>query len=92
MAQNNRILLRILGLLTVIVGAAILTWIGYNIFVEWQPQARGNPFFSSLVSVLLINVGIIWVKGKTVQEEILSIPRPVIVIWTILALFYQFLG
>ncbi len=88
--NNFKITLRIFGLLTTLIGVAILTWIGYNIFIQWQPQAKGNPVLASLVSVLLINVGIIWFRGKTMQEEKIVIPRVIIIVWLILSLVYQF--
>ena len=91
MANNLRITLRILGLLATLTGVAILTWIGYNVFIEWQPQAQGNPVFSSLVSILLINVGVIWLKGKTMQEGRIILLRIVIAVWLVLGLVYQFL-
>ena len=90
MNKDPQILLRTFGLLTALTGLAIFTWIVYNVFIEWQPQAKGNPVFSSLVSVLLINVGIIWLRGKTMQEEKIIIPQPVIIIWLVLGLVYQF--
>ncbi len=88
--NDFKITLRILGLLATLTGVAILIWIGYNVFIQWQPQAKGNPVFSSLVSVLLINVGIIWLRGKTMQEEKIIIPRVIIIAWLILGLVYQF--
>ena len=90
MVNNTKILLKISGLFAILSGIAILTWIGYNVFIEWQPQAKGNPFLSSLVSVLLINVGTIWLRGKTMQEERIIIPRLVIIVWLVLGLVYQF--
>ena len=90
MANDLKIILRIFGLLATLTGLAILTWIGYNVFIEWQPQAQGNPVFSSLVSILLINVGVIWLKGKTMQEGKIIIPRIVIMIWLVLGLVCQF--
>lgn len=90
MINDTKMSLRLFGLLAALIGLATLIWVGYNIFVEWQPQAKGNPLFSSLASVLLINVGIIWLKGKTMQEERIIIPRLVIIVWLILGLIYQF--
>lgn len=91
MANDLKIILRLLGLLATVTGLAIFAWIGYNIFIEWQPQAQGNPVFSSLVSLLLVNVGIIWLKGKTMQDGKIIIPKIVIIIWFVLGVAYQIL-
>jgi hypothetical protein len=44
-----KILLRMSGFVVFLCGAAILLWIGYNVFIEWQPEAKGNPVLSFLL-------------------------------------------
>ena len=90
MANDLKISLRIFGLLATLIGIGVLIWIGYNVFIEWQPEAKGNPILSSLVSALLINIGLIWLRGKTMQEGKIIFPRIVIAVWFVLGLAYQF--
>ena len=55
---------RLLGGIVLLLGIVLVLWIGYNLFVSMQPQARGrNPIPAMLVSAGLISVGIKWVRG-----------------------------
>ena len=84
-----KIILRLIGLLAIIFGVAILFWIGYNIFIAWQPEAKGNPIISSTVAILLINVGVIWLQGKTLEVNRIAIPRIMIVVLLVLSCLYE---
>jgi hypothetical protein len=54
-----------LGIIALIMGAAILLWVGYNLFIERQPQAEGmNPLPGVIVSLAFLFVGIAWVRGR----------------------------
>jgi hypothetical protein len=56
---------RVFGVVALLMGSAILLWIGYNLFIETQPEARGrNPILPIGVSVAMITVGIMWIRGK----------------------------
>jgi len=56
---------RILGTLAFLLGAAILGWVGYNYFIEMQPQAKGrNPIPALVFSTLAILLGLSWMRTK----------------------------
>jgi hypothetical protein len=58
---------RVFGVIALLMGSAILLWVGYNLFVEMQPEAKGkDPLLAVGFSVVLITVGIMWVRGKQV--------------------------
>ena len=49
---------KVLGLLIAAAGVVLLAWIGYNLFVEMQPEARGrNPVGPAVFALVLIGVG-----------------------------------
>ena len=55
----------IFGVIALLFGSAILLWVGYNIFIEMQPEARGrNPVPAIGVGSAMIYVGINWIRGK----------------------------
>ena len=86
-----KIFLRIIGFLAFLLGVTIVLWIGYNVFIEWQPEAKGNPILSFAVSILMMNVGILWMQGKTLQEAGLTIPRKFMGALLITAILYEVL-
>ncbi len=56
---------KIFGVITVIIGISILAWIGYNYFIEMQPEAEGrNPIVPLIFSCTAIFVGSKQVLGK----------------------------
>ena len=56
---------RIFGVLILLIGSAILLWVGYNFFIEMQPEAQGrNPLPPIGLSGAMIYVGIMWIRGK----------------------------
>lgn len=56
---------RIFGVIALLMGSAILLWVGYNLFIEMQPEARGHsPLPAIGISVAMIIVGIMWIRGK----------------------------
>jgi hypothetical protein len=56
---------RILGVIALLMGSAILLWVGYNLLIETQPEARGrNPVLPIGVSVAMISVGVMLIRGK----------------------------
>ena len=57
-----------LGVIAVSMGAAILLWVGYNLFIERQPVAEGrSPIPALIFSVAAIGVGIRWILRKSVE-------------------------
>ena len=59
-------LLRLLGLSAILIGGAMILWIGYNFFIERQPETEGkNPILGILVALGLIRVGMVWIRGRT---------------------------
>jgi hypothetical protein len=58
---------RVFGVIALFMGCAILLWVGYNLLIERQPEAQGrNPLPAIGVSIAMIWVGIMWVRGKQV--------------------------
>jgi hypothetical protein len=58
---------RLLGVIALLMGSAILLWVGYNLFIERQPESKDmNPLPAIGFSVVLIVVGVLWVRGKPV--------------------------
>ena len=56
---------RVLGVIALLMGCAILLWVGYNLLIERQPEAQGrNPLPAIAVSAAMIWVGIMWVRGE----------------------------
>ena len=56
---------KMLGLMALVIGGMILAWIGYNYFVEMQPEAEGrNPLVPVLFSVCLLGYGFISLFSK----------------------------
>ncbi|GEM_PF-2471903 len=59
---------RIAGVFVLLLAAVLLGWIGYNLFVESMPEARGKSLLPALLFVAaLIYVGIRWIRGKTAE-------------------------
>jgi hypothetical protein len=51
-----------------LMAAALLGWIGYNLFVERLPETRGiSPLPGLAFLAGLIYVGVHWVRGKTAK-------------------------
>jgi hypothetical protein len=56
---------RILGVLALLMGTAILAWIAYNFLVEKQPEAAGqSPLPGLIFGTLMVIAGVYWVRGK----------------------------
>ena len=56
---------KLLGGLIFFMGAALLLWVGYNLFISMQPEAQGrNPIPAVLVSAGLLFVGAKWIRGR----------------------------
>jgi hypothetical protein len=59
------IMRRVFGGIALLMGSAILLWVGYNFLIERQPETQGsNPFPAIGVSLAMIFVGIMWIRGK----------------------------
>jgi len=49
---------KLFGLVMLVFGLVLLSWIGYNFLIEMQPEAQGrNPLIPFILSVILIVVG-----------------------------------
>jgi len=56
---------KVFGFLSFLLGVLLLLWIGYNLFIQMQPEAEGrNPIIALLVSGGLIYTGVKWIKEK----------------------------
>ena len=52
------------GALLVLLGGGLLAWIGYNTFVEMQPQAEGrSPIIPSLFGGAMLISGILRIRS-----------------------------
>ncbi len=57
---------RVAGAFVLALGIIQLAWIGYNLFVNTLPAAKGrNPIVPILVSALFIYVGSKWIRNET---------------------------
>jgi hypothetical protein len=54
---------RIFGCLALLMGGALLVWVGYNLVAEQTPGPRGNALPSLSLASLMILCGIRWVRG-----------------------------
>ena len=62
---------RVGGGIMLFLGVVLLGWIGYNLFIEMQPQAQGrSPIGPSLFALTLTGVGFQWVRGKSVYPQL----------------------
>jgi hypothetical protein len=56
---------RVFGVVMILMGAVLLLWIGYNVFIETTPSAQGrSPFLPTLVGIALVLVGLERARGK----------------------------
>jgi len=55
---SSQVLRGILGVLAIVIGLAIITWIGYNEFVEPLPQYTGFHWWEPFgIAPLLVSTG-----------------------------------
>jgi hypothetical protein len=60
----SRVLRGILGVLAIVIGLAIIAWIGYNEFVERLPQYTGFHWWEPFgIAPVLISTGWYWLYG-----------------------------
>ena len=60
---------KLIGILLLILGLALLIWIGYNLLIEMQPEAEGrNPLVAFALGVAMVITGIIKMRGKKKSE------------------------
>jgi hypothetical protein len=53
------------GVLVLLFGTVLLLWVGYNLFIETLPEARGrNPVPAMLLIAGCYYLGINWVRGR----------------------------
>lgn len=58
-------MIRVLGLGALLLGSAIIVWIGYNFLVAMQPEAKGrSPVLPTLAALVMIYQGQKWLRGK----------------------------
>jgi len=58
------------GYLLVFMGVALLLWIGYNLFVEMQPEAEGlSPRAGFALAVGMIGVGIARIRSQLRKRD-----------------------
>jgi hypothetical protein len=61
---SSRVLRGILGVLAIVIGLAIIAWIGYNEFVERLPQYSGFHWWEPFgIAPLLVSTGWYWLRG-----------------------------
>ena len=54
----------------ILLGLGLLGWIGYNLLLEMQPEAKGrNPIVPIIISIGLIIVGGEWLLTKREQSK-----------------------
>jgi hypothetical protein len=59
---------RVGGVLCLFLAIALSCWIGYNLFVERLPAARGlNPLPALMLTAGLFYVGWKWIRGKVAE-------------------------
>ena len=55
---------RAFGGIALLMGSALVIWVGYNLLIERQPETQGkNPLAALGVGVAMIVVGAKWVRG-----------------------------
>ena len=60
----SRPLRGIFGVLAIVIGLAIIAWIGYNEFVERLPQYTGFHWWEPFgIAPLLVSTGWYWLRG-----------------------------
>jgi len=60
---SSRMLRGIFGVLAIVIGLAIIVWIGYSEFVECLPQYTGFHWWEPLgMAPLLISTGWYWLR------------------------------
>ncbi len=58
------------GLFVLLIGIALATWIGYNLLVEMQPEAKGrSPIGPSILAASCMYVGFNWLRGRKNTQE-----------------------
>ncbi|HET7227553.1 MAG TPA: hypothetical protein VFJ55_02840 [Chthoniobacterales bacterium] len=61
---SSRVLRGILGVLAIVIGLAIIAWIGYNEFVERLPPYTGFHWWEPFgMAPVLISTGWYWLRG-----------------------------
>jgi len=75
----KKVFLMISGAVCLFMGMTVILWIGYNFFIEMQPEARGSSGgiistkLHGIISVIawlwVIYVGSIWMQGKTLKMK-----------------------
>jgi len=56
------------GVIALLMAAAILAWMAYNLLVELQPEVAGQPLMPPIVLCIgLIYVAIYWIRGKVAK-------------------------
>jgi hypothetical protein len=56
---------RILGVFIFILGLCLAAWIGYNLFIQRQPEAQGrSPIAAIIMSLAFLFVGYKWMTAK----------------------------
>jgi len=60
---------KINGYLGIFIGLGLLSWIGYNYFIEMLPAAEGkSPVPALLVSVVSIYFGVKYLRAEKVEK------------------------
>jgi hypothetical protein len=53
------------GVFLILFGSGLLVWVGYNLFIELLPAARGkNPLFAIVFGVGAVVVGVYRLRGQ----------------------------
>ena len=62
--------IRLLGIISVIIGAVIVAWVSYNLLIARQPEFTGVRSLAQLaVPILLIVFGWRWMKNPLASDE-----------------------
>jgi len=56
---------KIAGGLMLLLGVALIGWVGFNLFIEMQPEAQEH----SAIPPLLVSAGLIFVGQKWIRQK-----------------------
>ncbi len=61
---------RVFGVIVLLMGLGLFAWIGYNLFIEMQPEAEGrSPIPASLLASAFVFVGARWTLRKRAPKS-----------------------
>ncbi len=61
---------RLIGVIALLMGLSLFAWLGYNLFIEMQPEAEGrSPIPASLLASAFVFVGARWTLRKRAPKS-----------------------